>query len=266
MHARTEICSITVFLDWKATAYALKPRAPRSVTWRHDPDIAASILDRLAKEIAGLLPETAQWILDVCAFGGFVDTRGQPTPEKQVIVMALATRPWTRRINPHVICREFLAIDHLLPSGGRALPALSRPEEDIEHAIMAGASACICTWRQSTIEWLEQDPPRHCPECGSASPADLCQPRQKLVDGLLSSHALALGRAIADEPDRLAKDQLWICSTDADFVPPLAILSSWGVSCAWLQPRPNGKYGYAALLTALGVRVVSLRQEVPHAK
>jgi hypothetical protein len=78
------------------------------------------------------------------------------------------------------------------------------------------------------------------------------------VDSLLIAHALAFGNELRGTPESLGTTEIWICSSDADFVPPLAVLATWGISSVWLQPRANTKYGYATQLAALGVRVLTM--------
>jgi hypothetical protein len=247
---------IDLFLDWKATAYPLRPRLPSTGSWASDPTIAAGVIANLSLHIRKLLPESHDWIVDVRAYGGFVDTAGNATIEATTLRTALAASTWTSRPEPHIRQRDFLLVDSLLLDGALPVIALARPQKSIEHAFLRMPNACNCSWRNLTESWLAQSGTRTCPSCGTAFPAILCHPRQKLVDSLMCSQVVATAHTLATSGR--VDTEIWVCSTDADFVPPLAQVANWGIRSVWLQPRGNRKYGYADTLEGFGVHVAAI--------
>ena len=114
-----------------------------------------------------------------------------------------------------------------------------------------------------TKKWLESERrgKRYCPECAGVDKrtrVDLAQDGQKLVDMMLASYAFERASSLIDIADEGLTGQIWICSTDADFVPLLVAIRRTGVGTVWIQPSHNDGYGYKETLSALGIQTYSL--------
>lgn len=249
---------ISLLVDWQPTFLAVKRRRrPGAAPWAQD--LAQIVLDELAAFFVANLPKEHQWVVEATAFGGFRDGGGVRTPEAEQLFAALRAKPWIYRID-HVIFRGLELVDYLSPTDSTSsLSGLYRDDEPIRRAhISQAASACQCKWLIDTKKWLSDEigGDRICPTCATAPPgaAVLAQPQQKLVDALLISRALAKGKDIAIG-GRNQLEQVWMCSSDADVVPALAMLAHWNIDSTWLQPSKNESFNYAQRLRSLGVAV-----------
>ena len=248
--------TIKILVDWKGCAHNLRPTRPRSRSWSTDPDIASAVLQRLQQVLQRVVSRRFIWSIDAFAYGGFIEKDGSDSTELQVLKEGLVRHPWTRRLSPFLTFRDFQIVYGLLPrSDSDRLPGLVRTDEPIIAASLKKDTViCSCDWRLKTSAWLSSHvgKDRICPECLSAN-AVLVYTRQKMVDTLIASHALLIGRESLHRTEHI---EVWIASPDADFAPALAGLASWGVNTVWLQSRPNHSFNYSSMLESVGVRVL----------
>jgi len=252
---------LALLVDWKSAAHDLRPRRPRTRSWVDSPKIAGSILGRLRRALAVLPVGDGTYYADTLLFGGFVAPDGSWTDQKNTVDAAIASISWSGTITERLHLRQLVAVLSLRPGSGTHLRGLFRPDEPVQEAHIRPGEACTCSWRELTEKWLREGfgDRRECPKCAGEArrtPAILSRRQQKLVDTLLVSYAFdtAMHFLLADEED----SEIWICSSDADFAPPLATIAAWGLRCGWLQPRSNTAFGYAEQLTELGVPVFSV--------
>jgi hypothetical protein len=255
--------NIALFVDWKSTAHVLRPRGPRTSNWTEHPGVAAEILRRLRLALATIPLEGGVYYLDALLFGGFVGPDGNWTKQKQTLDHAIPAVMWSGIVSSALHLRQVTCVTSFRP--GRLterVQGLYRPSEPIQeaHLQVEPDGLCDCQWRGLTERWLGAafGQKRTCPGCDASSsvPAVLAKQQQKLVDSLLISYAFDTALIYLLEQE--VHSQVWICSADADFAPPLATISSWGIPCAWLQPHANTRFGYAAELRSLGVNVCTL--------
>lgn len=213
-------------------------------------------------------PEGVAISIDTLLFGGFTGSDGGATQELEDLKLALMKTSWTGIMGRQHHFREVSPVLSMRPGHAKDLTrGLYRKDDLIGEASLAYPSAtpCGCHWRHLTEEWLANNRGgrRVCPECrrqGRETPTVLTQQRQKLVDMLLSSYAFDAARRYALTDDEGA-GQIWIASTDADFVPVLATIRRWGLRTIWIQPLPNRSFGYHRALESLGIEVYALYAE-----
>ncbi|GEM_PF-5415504 len=262
---------VTVLVDWSNALYFL---GPSRKTNRRDPTKSAEQvlchLRGIFKSVTLSNPPPPR--IETLLFGGFTDGNGNPTREYLALSEAIPRVQWVSRTSegfrftsPRVI--------RSLPGSRRSLSALFRPRMLLKNAhLRLPADKPCCKWCERTNTWIrsERNGKRYCPVCSSEErpvEVSLVRDEQKLVDLLLSCWAFFVASSYCETADE-RDGEIWIVSSDADFVPVLATLRLWGLRVVWIQPQLNRRYGYRSLLRDLGVDVYDCSQlsEVPDDK
>jgi len=255
LNRSSDVQHVSILVDWKSAAHGLRPRKSTTGGWQGDVSAARTVLQKLRKAITAISMRHRAYFVDTLLFGGFVGPDGSWTEPKQVLDHAVSNLRWPGASKSGLHLRHPVVVHSFRP--GRLtekIRGLYRPSEPVQVAhIQQGHTSCDCGWAQLTEEWLsaEYGMRRSCPKCKRK--LVLARPQQKLVDSLLISYAFDRARLIVLE--NASDSEIWICSTDADFVPALAMISSWGIHCRWLQPAKNNGFGYSDYLRSCGVDI-----------
>jgi len=256
---RLRVC---ILVDWRSALHGLKSKYGAASPVNSSQRAAQTLVNLKAVVLRIPQPPDLAISIDTLIFGGFTASDGSVTPELATLRESISGTEWQGIAAERFHFRTISPICGLRPgTADDSLPGLFRADSPILEAQLqlAGEQNPCCNWSRLTQVWLSshENGERCCPECqgkGKSVKALLIQRQQKIVDVLLSSYAFEAARRFTRTDDE-GPGQIWICSTDADFVPVLATVGRWGVRALWLQPQPNRGFGYRRDLEQLGIDV-----------